>query len=333
MRMLVFVFLFGCGGTAPPGVPDADVDSASDAVSDAGSCSFVPVTLPLPFAFQKATDGNVTYYAYAPPSPKGLIVPLHGTYGSSQSVTEVKVEFLAFHAAAVARGYALLVSESDLRTPPRQWSSDLLNNVDVARFQKLIDGMRTSGAITTSTPIYFMGMSQGGGVAPIFATMLENKGYPVKAVASYCAGSPNVYASSSYSLPATFQLMEADAIVDFSGPKMSYDTLKSRMIDTDLFVKPKEKLCAARFARIAGISESDSKTIFDALVASGVLASDGTVLVMRSENIPDMPLPGLPSRYAMYEKQIVEQLLVVGAQHQMYGDRNAATLDFFAAHP
>ena len=43
--------------------------------------------------------------------------------------------------------------------------------------------------------------------------------------------------------------------------------------------------------------------------------------------------PGIPPELSAFSDDIDEQLQVVAAGHAFFGDRNDATLAFFAAHP
>lgn len=311
------------GGTMPVDTGLADTGVAP--------CTYPPVTLP--FTFSKSTNGGTTVYQYAPPSPVGLIVELHGTGGSSTGLALNKVEWASFHADAVAKGYAVLVAESDDRDAAR-WSNaqNANNNPDYARLAELIDDMRAAGSIAVSTPIYVMGMSQGGGVTPILSSLLLKNGYPVKATAVYCAGGSKVYQNATYEIPVTFNLMAADAIVSNPEVQASFDALSARKVDTAIFIKPAEKACRGRFTRIASITRADSEAIFDSLVAGGTLQADGTVTIQSTDLTRPTALPGLPAAYSALAPRISEELGVLSAQHQFYGDRNAETLAFFAAH-
>lgn len=317
--------------------PDASPPSSGDASAPSdpagASCLFPPAKRT--FTWTTGTSGPTTFYSFAPPKPAGLIVALHGTNGSATAVAEKKVEWASLFETAVARGYAVVVPESEQRAKPRQWdNARKADNPDVVRVSSLIDAMASSGAITASTPIYVMGMSQGGGVAGLIATMLAASGKPVRAVGVYCSGASSYYGSAQYSLPTTFALMANDSVANKPADvAANADALEARGVDVELHTQSAGRVCPTRFTRIPGIDAEASRAIFDGLVAGGAVAADGTVLAGSSDaDDPATGLPGLPSAYAAYADAVSEQLRVVGAQHAFYGDRNAATLSFFDAH-
>lgn len=75
-----------------------------------------------------------------------------------------------------------------------------------------------------------------------------------------------------------------------------------------------------------------SRAIFDGLRGARVVDADGTVLTHGSDLEGGAP-PGIPPELSALSDDIDEQLQVVAAGHAFFGDRNDATLAFFAAHP
>lgn len=332
------LLLLACSGskadTVGPVPGTASDASAGDATtSPVGACA--PETALFGGEWKVGTSGPTRYFRHDVPAAKGLVIALHGTNGAAESVATKKIEWQSFHAAAAARSLAILVPESEERAKPRQWdNSASRTNPDLTRIASLVDAIRDEGAISKSTPIYVVGMSQGGGVAPIFGQLLQAAGYPVRAVAAYCAGGSRVFEQPAYDLPTIFNAMSADSVVA-SGDAIeaSAAALRARGVDADSFIKPVERVCPERFVRIPGIDANSSRQIFDGLVASGSVRADGTVMAIGSDRDDDAPLEGVPTAFADRTKAISEQLQVVAAQHAFYGDRNDATLTFFAAHP
>lgn len=281
-------------------------------------------------------SGGTTYYRHDNPESRGLVIALHGTNGSAQSVATVKREWQSFHAAAASRGYSLLVPESELRDAPRRWDNSVgANNPDTARLAELVDEAIADGVIENDDPIYVIGMSQGGGVAPIFGQVLVERGYSVRAVASYAASPNAVCEREEYTLPTTFVAMAADEIVPTAveGIVTCAADLEARGIDAQTYVKPVESLCRERFTRIPGFDDDDSAAIVQGLVEAGVVSPEGEVLMAGTDLDDASTIPGVPLEYADFTREIDEQLQVVSAGHAFAGDRNEATLDFFADHP
>lgn len=317
------------GGLAEAG--DASPPNPSDA-ADAASCDYPPVDRG--FVWNTGTSGSTSYYTYAPPAPVGVIVALHGTNGSSLAVAEKKVEWRAFFRDAALRKYALVVPESEQRTKPRQWDSDLsAANPDTSRITALLDELVVAGSISSTTPIYFVGISQGGGVAGIFGAVLATAGRRVGAVGVYCAGGSAAYSKPQYTIPTTFALMEKDSVTkDAAAVAANSSALNARGVDSILYTQREGRVCRARFARIAGVSVADSATIFDGLVAGGTLTAEGRVVTATTDNADSSVPPGLPPAYAPFADAVSEQLGVVASEHAFFGDRNAETLSFFDAH-
>jgi len=343
---LLLAVLAGCSGahrdvdvgTRPS---DSGAPSSVGTPSDAGGSSDVRAAAcsvsPAEFdgTWTVGTSGNTTYHRFDHPSPRGLVVALHGTNGSSESVARKKREWQGFHAAARARGYSLLVPESEQRDKPRRWdNAPTADNVDLRRIATLVDDAITTGRLPARSPVYFIGMSQGAGVAPIYGQLLASRGYPVRAVASYCGGASGVYARSEYTLPTTFAAMAADDVIPDGASAVASNVaaLAARGIPSSSYVKPVEVLCPERFTRMPSVDGAASRAIFDGLVAGGVVDATGNVLKHGSDLEGAAP-PGLPSAYAALADEVDEQLQVVAAGHAFFGDRDQETLAFFGAYP
>jgi hypothetical protein len=345
--LMVMVGLFsGCSGASssvpPEGAGDAAAPSSDassvpppDAMADAaaGACGVVPAVFD--GRWLVGTSGGTTFHRFDHPAPKGLVVALHGTNGSSVSVATKKKEWQSFHAAARARGYSVLVPESEQRDKPRRWdNAPSADNADLVRIASLIEEARRTGGLPSTAPIYVVGMSQGAGVAPIFGQLLASRGFPVRAVAAYCGGSSPVFARPEYTLPTVFAAMANDDVIVDSAAAVASNVaaLEARRVETLAYVKPAEKLCPERFTRIPGVDAAASLAIVDGLRAAQVVAADGTILTHGSDLEGAAP-PGIPPELSAFSDDIDEQLQVVAAGHAFFGDRNDATLAFFAAHP
>jgi hypothetical protein len=338
---LVLVSLAGCSGArggdadlAGAGTP-AGSDGGMGPSSDAGAATCTPSIASFDGTWVTGTSGPTMFHRFDNPAQKGLVVILHGTNGSSVSVARNKREWQSFHAAARASGYSLLVPESEERDKPRRWdNSPTAANPDIRRIVSLLDDARTGGHLPASAPVYVIGMSQGAGVAPIFAQLLASRGYPIRAVASYCGGESTAYARPEYTIPTTFAAMAADDVIPQAASAVAANVaaLQARGIETTSYVKPVERLCSARFTRIPGVDAANSRAIFEGLLGARVVDASGTVLTHGSDLEGSAP-PGIPASLAAFSEDVDEQLQVVAAGHAFFGDRNDATLAFFAAHP
>lgn len=278
------------------------------------------------FQFQPSISGATSVYSYSPNNPDGLIVALHGAGGSAVRLAENTVEWRQFFNDAVARNYAILVPESDDRYT-KKWSigTTARTNKDAVRIGALINKMGLNRA-----PIYMVGMSQGGGAAPVIAALLKSQAYQLRALALYCSGETAALRDKRYNIPVVFNLMSADTMTSVASVQSNVDNLKKRKIDAELFVKPVERVCPLRFARIEEISNSDSNEIYVDLVTDGALTSSGGVMLQLSDkDTTNLNLPGI---YLRYQREIAEQMGAASAQHLFFSDRDQATLDFFDLH-
>ncbi|MFO0665852.1 MAG: hypothetical protein U0174_18005 [Polyangiaceae bacterium] len=248
LGVLLVVACSGSGVVVPPAsLTDGSVLStdAGGAATDGGAvaCSSEPALFDGKWTV--GTSGPTTYHRFDHPTPKGLVIALHGTNGSSASVATKKKEWQSFHAAARARGYSLLVPESEQRDKPRRWdNSPSANNPDLVRLASLIDEASRVGGLSPTSPIYLVGMSQGAGVAPIFGQLLAARGYPVRAVAAYCGGSSPIFSRPEYTLPTIFAAMASDDVITDASAAVeaNVSALKARGVETSSYVKPSEKL-------------------------------------------------------------------------------------------
>jgi poly(3-hydroxybutyrate) depolymerase len=122
--------------------------------------------------------------SYVPTHPVGLVYVFHGTGGSADFATKLETVDMLNH--LVAAGYGFVSTDSTNRTS-KQWDTGSLSltaNPDLARLSRLHAHLVSTGAITTTTPIYAIGMSRGAGFASVFAQAFRDAGYPVAAIAT-----------------------------------------------------------------------------------------------------------------------------------------------------
>ncbi|MDX2012902.1 MAG: hypothetical protein SFW67_22075 [Myxococcaceae bacterium] len=311
-------------------LPDAGQAPDDKGVSRAdGGCVVLPVrSVP----FTSGASGSTTWFLARAPAPRGLVLALHGTNGSATSVAQNKLEWQAVFGEALARNYSVLVPESEQRTSPRRWdNSPWPTNPDLVRLASLLDDAVASGALPAGGPILVIGMSQGGGVAPLYGQLLASRGYPVRAVAVHSAGPTAVVSNSAYTLPTTFTALQHDDIVPAADTLAAADALTARGVPTERFVKPASTVCPEAFTRIPGVDADGSRAIFAGLVDAGVLSAAGEVRLAGSDLDQSSALPGVPAPFSAFTRAIDEQVQVAGARHAFFGGRAAATFDFVEA--
>ncbi|MFO0736003.1 MAG: hypothetical protein U0270_08995 [Labilithrix sp.] len=323
----------GASAPAPtaPSAPLASDDAGADAVALTPACVTSPVVRDI---FESFSDAGTTTYFEATPDARGIVIALHGTGGTSSSLAQESVEWASFLHEAARRGYALMIPESLERTPPRQWDAQSETG-DSAHIAKLVDLFEKKAKLPATTPLFIVGMSQGGGAAPIVAAKLTQTGWPVRAVGVYCAGGSSVFDHAEYTLPTTFSLMANDTVMtERPAVEANAAKLKARGVPVDLAVNDARELCPTALARIPGLDEAAARSIYESLQKAGVLDATGKVVEFsrNTESGASPPVPGLDPQYATFERTIREQLWVAMADHAFFGARNDATLSFFDAH-
>jgi len=326
----------GGGGASEGGgrAPHADASAEPELVA---ACPYPPAAVGFSWKTEILSRSSRPYSSAVSALPTGVIFALHGSNGSASLLTQKRVEWSSFFRDAVARRYALVVLDSAV-TNPREWyvaTSNVTANPDLANIVEVVDKLIQAKSITSSTPIYLVGVGQGGEAAGYFASALRTAGKPVRAVAAYAAGVAATYASTAYAVPTTFAISGADPLVNGVTVAANVAAMKARGVDAAVFTLPEGRVCNGRFTRIPGISGAASRLIFDGLVAGGALRPDGTVTFVSTDAVvwgTFLPPQGIPAAYTSHAERIAEQLRVVGADNAFYGDRNAATLDFFDAH-
>lgn len=300
------------------------------------TCPTPPVSLGFSWT-TGSTYYSGKYYSAVPALPVGIIFALHGRGGTASLLVERRVEWASFFRDAVARRHAVVVLDAAPGSSTREWytaSTSVTYNPELVNMTNILSKMESAGLVTTTTPIYFVGIGQGGDAAGFLAAALSAT-RPVRAVAAYAAGTAAIYGSATYAMPTTFALSDKDPLVDRSIVTANVAAMKQRGVDAAVHVRPAERVCNGRFTRIPGISGTASRLVFDGLVAGGALAADGSVAYVSADAITwgsALPPQGIPPAYADFGEKIAEQLRVVGGENAFYGDRNGATLDFFDAH-
>lgn len=305
------------------------------------TASYRAVTLP---AFQRQ---NITLYGQVkpvdfafPPNPVGLIFLFHGTQGMGANWFQ-RVEYLQFTRDALAAGFGVVATDAYEVTAGDQdgngklrWlltpvSTNPAQNIDIATIAALRDTLRGRGFITTSTPTYAVGMSNGGGFSGSVAAALR-----FKAGVSYCAsGRAAIYDTST--VPTRFHMAALDIDEDAVNADARANTqdLQGRGICAAYLENPRSPVYAERFARIPGISTTTSAALRAELQGRGFLDIAGYLVGTATALEADLAnSPGsYPTYYSLNGSQRIEvanELDACRADHQFYSDLNYTTLQF-----
>jgi hypothetical protein len=158
------------------------------------------------------------------------------------------------------------------------------------------------------------------------------------AAVSYCA-SGRATAAASTTTPTAWFLCANDDNEEVSNEEAQANSaaLASRGIPTEVGAHPASPLYAERFARIQGVSASTSQDVADELRAGGFVGSDSMFTMPTDDIVAAMQAnpSAFPRTMALPGAQlldIVDQLKVMQAEHQLYSDWAVRTIDFLAAY-
>jgi dienelactone hydrolase len=293
----------------------------------------------VPAAVDRKRKKTVRYYL--PTNPRGLVGLFHGTGGSSLIIE--KTEGRAIALRLVAAGYAVFAGDAeevdlgdqDGNQKIRWLSSvlDLSKNHDMQNIRAIVDWFKTQKGLPQTAPFYAIGMSNGGAFSVALGAAMTIDG-----AASFCA-SGSAAAAKTTQTPTIWLMCENDTNeqVDNAKAKSNHDALVKRGVRSDYRVHPPSPLFDQRFARISDISLSQAKSLADELRAAGFVDQGGFInasadaIATQAQSQP-ASLPTLTGLKGGLQKQVLAQLKVLIADHQLYSDWTAHTLRFFE-HP
>ncbi|MEP6902267.1 MAG: hypothetical protein ABJA66_10985 [Actinomycetota bacterium] len=283
--------------------------------------------------YKAAPAWNPTYEAingrqygfFFPPNIRGLVFRFHGTGGFASTFFN-KVEDRSHANDFVAAGFAVVALDSDDRVN-KQWSTALPpNNVDINNVQAIINSFISRGFITTNTPIFSTGMSNGGAFSPRVAYALQ-----FKAAAIYCA--PGSTFINITNIPTIWNMEQYDDNdnVGSAGNATAFTNsqiLANRGIIAQYNLNIPSPVYPQRFARIPGLTLSDSQTIYNSLKNNGFLDRDNYL----SEDPNTSGWQSVvPIVYVSYIDEITDQLNVCFTAHKFFSDYDSRVIAFFNA--
>ncbi len=295
----------------------------------AAGCAVIPT-----YSSSTSSFEGFPVISYFPANARGVVFAFHGTGGSADFATKIETVDMLNH--LVADGYGFVSTESTDRNT-KQWDTSSLSltaNPDLARLADLYARLVANGDITTTTPIYAIGMSRGAGFASVFAQAFANAHYPVAAIAPSHGQIPlSVRAAGGLHVPALFALGANDPIVDNAQVTSQVDDLRASGVPTALYVEPETTLQAVRFLRVPGIDGPAANAIFETLVRAGLWNASGTrtaAITTIQNTLPTLVFP--PSVTGAEKQMLNDEINVVLAVHQYSATYAQQTVAFFDAH-
>ena len=278
-------------------------------------------------------NGAVNAYWYFPKAnPVGVIFRFHGA-GGSGDLQFSKTEELKFARDAVADGFAVVSLDSQDRVN-KVWdvTTNIANpaaNVDVRNIQQLIASFTAQGLMSSSTPAFASGMSDGAAAALRFAFLLNWKG-------SHQACVPgNLQIAQTTRVPGIWTMAQNDIVADpqrNASALTNYNALLSRSVSADFVAVAPSAVYPTRFAQIAGVSEATSTTIYAAFKGGGMLDANDYLLNDPSTAAAiGVTATLIPAAARTFSEEIQNQLNVAYAAHQFSAASNRRVMEFFKA--
>lgn len=283
----------------------------------------------------KPSNPNAIFLVYYfPTNPAGLIFCFHGTGGSAERIFgNDNVEYYQFLRDSVAAGYAVAALDSIDRVTNKQWSGDSSStNADVLNVKASINYFISLGLMTTNTPKYSTGMSDGGGFAPKPAYYLG-----FNACSIWCAAGAPLAAFNVSTVPTIWSLAQNDDLYNHTTFLQDSQTGLASLgaqhppVLGELRENTPSPVYPRRFMRIPGFTAAYSQMIYNDLKNNGFLNAQDYLLT-------DPNTSGwinvLPAGFVPYQSDIEDQLDCCYTAHQFYSDYNNKVLRFLGAqHP
>ena len=302
-------------------------------------------------SYQAPTAVVKTVRFYIPQNPKGLIIFLHGTSGSSQFIENLEPRYLALK--AILQGYAVMGPEAEESRAgdldgngKARWFPQLTNdNVDLRALDTLLEGFFASGRLSRGLPLYAVGMSNGGAMAVSLGAVGNSavaSGFPnlrFKAVVSYCSEARNESATAT-STPTAFYLCAQDDNPEVSNgnAQAQSDAIVKRGIASVALLHPPTPLYDERFGRVVGVTFDRSRSLSaefrkaEFVNSAGFIALPSQTIQARIASMPGS-FPVFNSFTPAQRQEIGNQIRVLRAEHEFYSDWSAKTLKWLQSAP
>jgi len=271
-----------------------------------------------------------------PAKPKGVVYLFHGTGGSERFATRIHSQRVL--SRLLAAGYGYVAAPSLDRTEIKRWkvtSLDPAANPDVAYMLALHRALIAKGEITATTPVFTMGMSNGGAFANLFAAAAKAQGLPVVAVADYMGPFPAPMREvDPKTLAPTFAvLVQNDGLVSTPQVSKVIAGLNAAGARIDLHTVDETRACPASLALVPGLSSADREALVaKTLPAAGLADADGRRLAARDQpTITSQAMADVQAKLAGQPngRDIANELFIAWAAHQMRSDFADAQVRFF----
>ncbi|MFN5378876.1 MAG: hypothetical protein ACK5BQ_08930 [Ignavibacteria bacterium] len=279
-------------------------------------------------------------YHALPPSPCGVVFLYHGTGGSARGWLPGSVENFTFVKDLIAANFGVIITESEETTAQKDMNGDGFIRWDVApplpdasidyrNLRAILDTLINRGTITTSVPLFGVGMSNGGAFAIPSAIALG-----MKAAVSYCA-SGRASNASIINIPCLWMMAANDdnENVGTTGNQEAVELarrLRERGVKADAVIRRAHPIYPEIFTR-AGASESASRAIVSNLRDKGHLDERGYMrttsnTIAAAVMADPASYPAIVTQKELTSNAIVNTLAVAYAEHNFFSDLSKQTI-------
>jgi predicted esterase len=322
-RKQTFILLFTLLGACSAGEDDGTGDGGGPPIGPVciAPDPFAPITAAV--AYEEVEFDGWPVVRYAGPDPIGLILYFHGTGGNTQQV--LQLESLGAMNVYTQSGFAIVATQSEERGEQAQWSdADWDDNPDWQRLAAIRDDLIAQGMVTSETPIFTTGFSNGGVAGAQFATAARDEGWPVAATAPHNSIAYGV----GDELPVFYVEAANDEIVQIDVAKGDYEERLARGWRTEYREAPEIAVDPRRFQRIPQFTEEMSANAFTELGTYGLIDAAGN-RVIDLEDLESELLRYQNNAAILKAYEVVAQMRVVWATHRYDNQFVAEECRFF----
>jgi CubicO group peptidase (beta-lactamase class C family) len=285
-------------------------------------------------------------YSYFPPATRGVVLLYHGTGGSARGWLPTSADNYMLVKDLIADSFAVIVTESEETTLNEDLNGDgkirwyvsapvMDSSIDYRNLRAIIDTMIGRGVMSAATPLFGIGMSNGGAFSIPAGVVLG-----MRAAVSYCA-----QGRQTQMLTITMPVMWCMAQNDDNeqvGPTGNANalensgTLERRGIDTRYLLHGPYPIVPEHFVRF-GASVLASQKMVTELDTNGCL-DERRMLRFTSDSISAIiqadptRFPFLVTQSQLSILQLRDALSVAYAGHHFFADLDRATIDFLKRH-
>ncbi len=290
--------------------------------------------------FQSYTHNDRPYLAYFPEGEaRGLVFAFHGRGGSQRYV--INPGTILISETLAKAGYAIVSPQSTLRGRDGEmgagWDtlqSDVKKNPDLQRMYALYDDLVERDLVSVETPVFTMGMSNGGGMSVFFGIAAAHRGIPVAAIANYMGSLPasgQDFINDGGPIPPMFTVIaENDGLVSGDNQLAALEFVEGRGVKVETYIG-RERPVTVEGLIGAGATVEGAISLTKTLLKADMIDERGTRLYKPGEVIgrEDGPTLRGVGRKAKIDRATNLAWTKLWAMHYMRDDYLPQQLAFF----